>query len=106
RDEAVRRVPCGDGRDCRAAIDAAERAFPAWAARTPYERGAILRRAADLVRARTEDMAHLTVLECGKPLAQARGEWFAAADLFEWFAEEGKRAYGRTIASRQSTKRL
>jgi acyl-CoA reductase-like NAD-dependent aldehyde dehydrogenase len=48
----------------------------------------------------------VTVLESGKPMAQARGEWQVAADLFEWFSEEGKRAYGRTIPSRRASKRM
>jgi acyl-CoA reductase-like NAD-dependent aldehyde dehydrogenase len=105
-EEAFHRVPFGDGDDCRAAIDAAERAFPAWAARTPYDRGAILRRAADLMRARSAELAVTTVRESGKPVAEAAGEWKVAADLFEWFAEEGKRAYGRTIPSRVASKRM
>jgi succinate-semialdehyde dehydrogenase len=105
-EQVVRSVPFGDARDCRAAIDAAAKALPSWSSRTPYERGAILRRASDLIRARVDELAPTTVLESGKPLAQARGEWLAAADLFEWFSEEGKRAYGRTIPSRHAGKRL
>ncbi len=102
----MRPLPFGGAADCRAAIDAAAAAFPAWAGRTPYERGAILKRAADLIRERADALAHTTVLESGKPQVQARGEWMVAADLFEWFAEEGKRAYGRTIPSRVGTRRL
>ena len=58
------------------------------------------------MRERADALAHTTVLESGKPLVQARGEWMVSADLFEWFAEEGKRAYGRTIPSRVGTRRL
>jgi succinate-semialdehyde dehydrogenase len=105
-EEVVREVPYGAAADCHAAIDAAQRAFSSWAGRTPYERGAILKRTADLIRVRADRIARTTVLESGKPLAQARGEWLVAADLFEWFAEEGKRAYGRLIPSRVSTRRL
>ena len=105
-EEVVRPLPFGGGADCVAAIDAAAAAFPAWAGRTPYERGAILKRAADLMRERADALARTTVVESGKPQAQARGEWMVAADLFEWFAEEGKRAYGRTIPSRVGTRRL
>src|SRR5262249_17071881 len=94
------------GTDCNLAIDAAVAAFPSWSARTPYDRGAILKKAADLIRASAEALARTTVLESGKPLAQARGEWLVCADLFEWFAEEGKRAYGRVIPARTPTKRL
>ena len=58
------------------------------------------------MRELADELAHVTVVECGKPFAQARGEWLVCADLFEWFAEEGKRAYGRTIPSRIATKRM
>ena len=105
-EEVVREVPYGAAADCRAAIDAAQRAFSSWAGRTPYDRGAILKRTAELIRGRADRIARTTVLESGKPLAQARGEWLVAADLFEWFAEEGKRAYGRLIPSRVGTRRL
>ena len=102
----VREVPFGDGSDCKAAIDAAARAFPDWSSRTAYERAGILRKAADLMRERAGELAKTTVQECGKPMAQAKGEWVIAADLFEWFSEECKRAYGRTIPSRRPGMRL
>lgn len=105
-EEAVRTVPFGARADCHAAIDAAAGAFPAWSRRTPYERAAILMQAARLMRERSEDLGHTTVLESGKPYVQARGEWLVAADLFEWFAEEAKRSYGRTIPSRVGSKRM
>jgi acyl-CoA reductase-like NAD-dependent aldehyde dehydrogenase len=105
-EEVVRSVPFGGREDCRAAIEAASRAFPAWSRRTPYDRGAILARAAARMREMADEAAHAMVLECGKPLVQARGEWMVGADLFDWFAEEGKRAYGRTIPSRVATKRM
>ncbi len=105
-EDVVREVPFGDGSDCKAAIDSAARAFPAWSQRTAYERASILRKAADLMRDRAGDLAKTTVQECGKPMAQAKGEWVVAADLFEWFSEECKRAYGRTIPSRRPGKRL
>ena len=105
-EEVVRTVPFGGREDCHAAIEAAARAFPVWSRRTAYERGAILQRAAARMRELADDLARTTVLESGKPFAQARGEWMVSADLFDWFAEEGKRAYGRTIPSRVATKRL
>jgi acyl-CoA reductase-like NAD-dependent aldehyde dehydrogenase len=58
------------------------------------------------MRELSDELARTTVLESGKPLAQARGEWIVAADLFDWFAEESKRAYGRTIPSRVASKRM
>ena len=106
-EEVIRDVPYGSGADCRAAIDAARAGVsPAGPDRTPYERGAILKRAADLIRAKADDLARTTVLESGKPFVQARGEWMVSADLFEWFAEEGKRAYGRIVPSRVGSRRL
>src|SRR5215813_5550532 len=87
-EEVVQTVPYGTGADCELAIDAAVAAFPSWSTRTPYERGAVLKKAADLIRVSAEALARTTVLESGKPLVQARGEWLVCADLFEWFAEE------------------
>jgi len=105
-EEVIRTVPYGNEEDARRAIQAAARAFPAWRASTAYERAAILKRASDIMRARLDDLARTSVQECGKPAAQAKAEWAVVADLFEWFAEEGKRAYGRTIPSRAGGKRL
>jgi len=105
-EEVVASVPYGGAADAIAAIEAAHRALPAWRAATPYERGAILLRAAELLRARAERLAELTVRESGKPRAEAVREWQIAGDLFEHFAEEGKRVHGYTIASRVATKRM
>ena len=98
-------MPFGNADDCRQAIESAALAFPAWSDKTAYERAGPLKKAAELIRAHSSDLAHTTVLECGKPLVQAIGEWSVAADLFEWFAEEGKRAYGRWVPSRNAAKR-
>lgn len=105
-EEVVRQVPFGVASDCRLALEAAAEAFPVWSRSTAYVRAAMLKRAADAIRERAAELAHTTVLESGKPLAQAKGEWGVAADLFEWFAEEGKRAYGRVIPSRNPARRL
>lgn len=105
-EETIATVPFGDGTDCRLALEAAARAFPSWSSATPYERGASLRRVSELIRARVDALAEVTVRESGKPIAQSRGEWLVAADLFEWYSEEGKRAYGRVIPSRRASKRM
>lgn len=105
-EETIRSVPFGGRADCHAAIEAAARAFPAWSRVTPYERGAILARTAQLLRERADEIGRTTVMESGKPFPQGKGECLVAADLFEWFAEEGKRAYGRTIPSRTVGKRM
>jgi len=105
-EEKLATVPFGNADDAQAAIDAAHRAQPGWGAMTAYERGAILRKTSELIRERFDELAPIMTRECGKPLAEARGEWGACADLFEWFAEEGKRAYGRVIPARRGNKRL
>ncbi len=105
-EEIVCKVPFGNAEDCRNAIEAAERAFSAWSSTTPYDRAAVLARAANLIRERVEDIWQWNSAESGKTVADAKGDLLAGAALFEWFAEEGKRAYGRTIPSRRAGKRL
>ena len=102
----IETVPFGDRTDCHRAIEAAAAAFPAWAKKTPWERGAILLQAARLMRERAGALGKITVQESGKPLNQAKGEWHVAAELFEWFAEEGKRAVGKVLPSRTASKRM
>jgi acyl-CoA reductase-like NAD-dependent aldehyde dehydrogenase len=99
-------VPYGNGEDCKRAIDAAHRAMPGWRAKTVYERGAILSKAASIMRERNQQLAELTTRESGKPIVEAQREWPVAADLFEYYAEEGKRAYGYTVPARLATKRM
>ena len=105
-EEKILTVPFGNEEDAHAAIKAAHAAQPKWAAMTAYERGAILQKVADLIRARLDELAPIMTRECGKPLAEARAEWVSSANYFEWFAEEGKRAYGRVIPARAPGKRL
>lgn len=104
-EEVVATVPFGGAEDCRAAIDAAHGARTLWAQATAYQRAEVLMGAAMRVRAQVDEIAELTVRESGKPLAQARGELLVAAQLFEWYAEEGKRLYGRTIPTRSASRR-
>ena len=88
------------------AIAAAHRAFPAWAARTAKDRGAILRRWSDLILANADGLARLMTAEQGKPLAEARGEVVYGASFIDWFAEEAKRGHGQSIATPDPNKRL
>ncbi|MDS4013603.1 NAD-dependent succinate-semialdehyde dehydrogenase [Accumulibacter sp.] len=99
-------VPLMGAAETARAIDAAARALPAWQARTAKERAAILRRWFELIVGNGEDLAQLITAECGKPLAEARGEVAYGASFVEWFAEEGKRAYGETIPSPAGDRRL
>src|SRR3972149_4860474 len=84
---------------------AASRARPAWSARTAKEGASILKRWFDLITAETENLAQLMTTEQGKPLAEERAEGAYGASFIEWFAEEGKRAYGRTIPTTVASKR-
>ena len=86
--------------DLDRALDAAARGFEVWRDLTPAKRSAIMRRAAQLIRERLDDIAPLMTLEQGKPLAESRLETAAAADLIDWFAEEGFRVYGRLVPHR------
>ena len=88
------------------AVAAAERALPAWRALTAKARGQILRKWFELMMTHQEDLARLLTAEQGKPLAEARGEIAYAASFLEWFAEEGRRAYGEIIPPHQSDRRL
>ncbi|MES9856680.1 MAG: NADP-dependent succinate-semialdehyde dehydrogenase [Sedimenticola sp.] len=92
--------------ETRQAIQAAERAWPAWRDKTAAERCTLLLRWRDLMMENQEDLAQLMTAEQGKPLAEARGEVVYGASFFEWFAEEGKRIYGETIPPHQADKRI
>jgi len=98
-------VPDLGPEEAKRAIAAAAHALPAWSAKTAKERGTILRRWFDLITAETETLAQLMTSEQGKPLAEARAEVAYGASFVEWFAEEGKRAYGRTIPTTFASKR-
>jgi succinate-semialdehyde dehydrogenase/glutarate-semialdehyde dehydrogenase len=88
------------------AIAAADAAWPAWRTLTAKQRAQLLRRWFELILQNTEDLAQLITAEGGKPLAEARGEVAYGASFVEWFAEEGKRAYGETIPATAADKRL
>jgi hypothetical protein len=105
-EEIIAAVPYGDGSDCEAAIQSAEKGFKVWSKMNAFERCGILKRAAALMHERLEKYATLTVMESGKPLAEAIGEWRVAANFFEWYAEEGKRSYGTVIPAARNNKRM
>jgi len=99
-------VPRMGAAEARRAIEAAERALPAWSAKTAKERAVILRKWFDLMMANQEDLAKIMTAEQGKPLTESRGEIAYGASFIEWFAEEGKRAYGDIIPTHQADKRI
>ena len=98
----IGRVAHAGRADLDRALEAAQKGFLVWRDMVPAERSKIMRKAAALMRERAGDIASLLTQEQGKPLAEAKGEALAAADIIEWFAEEGFRVYGRIVPSRTS----
>ncbi|WP_408587949.1 NAD-dependent succinate-semialdehyde dehydrogenase [Novosphingobium sp.] len=94
------RLPVATTEDLDRAVAAASRAFPAWRDTSAFERGQVLRRAAQIIRERADAIATTLTLEQGKPLAEARGEVLVSADIFDWAAEEARRVYGRIVPGR------
>ena len=86
--------------DLDRALEAAEKGFRIWKKTSAYDRSKIMRKAADLLRERADRIAPLMTQEQGKPLAEAKGETLAGADVIDWFAEEARRAYGRVVPAR------
>ncbi|EMM6761560.1 NADP-dependent succinate-semialdehyde dehydrogenase [Pluralibacter gergoviae] len=104
--EKLGSVPKMGADETREAIEAANRALPAWRALTAKERANILRRWFNLIVEHQDDLARMMTQEQGKPLTEAKGEINYAASFIEWFAEEAKRVYGDTIPGHQADKRL
>ena len=96
----IGRVAHASKADLDAALASAQKGFEVWRDIPAFERAKTMRRAAALMRERANDIGVILTQEQGKPLAEARGEAMAAADIIEWFADEGMRAYGRIVPSR------
>jgi succinate-semialdehyde dehydrogenase / glutarate-semialdehyde dehydrogenase len=103
--KALANLPHATKADLDRALDAAERGLAVWRATSAYDRAKVMRKTADLIRERAEKIATIMVMEQGKVFAEARMETMTTADIFEWFAEEGRRAYGRIIPGRVPTTR-
>jgi succinate-semialdehyde dehydrogenase / glutarate-semialdehyde dehydrogenase len=99
------RVSAIDRSQLKDALRCAEESLPAWRATTARERGLVLHRIADQIVLRKAEIARIITLENGKPLAQSEGELAMCEDQLRWFAEEGRRAYGRTIPPQVHGKR-
>ncbi|MDA2986894.1 MAG: aldehyde dehydrogenase family protein, partial [Actinomycetota bacterium] len=104
--EVFAEVASATADDVRRAIDGAEAARAGWAATPAIERSVIMRRAAQIMMDRIDDLAEILVREQGKPLAQAKGEITYGCGFIDWFAEEGRRAYGTTIPASVPDKRI
>ncbi len=104
--QEIDKIPFGTAEDAQAALDAAADAFPAWAAKSVFERCAILEKAADLLTSRIDEYAKRTTEESGKPFVQARGEWAGAPLYLRGAAEDAKHLGGRWIPSRAVSRRI
>jgi succinate-semialdehyde dehydrogenase/glutarate-semialdehyde dehydrogenase len=98
--DSIGDVPHAESADLDRALAAAEKGFKAWRKVSAYDRYKLMRKAADILRSRADDIAAVMTMEQGKPLVEAKGETLAGADVIDWFAEEGRRAYGRVIPAR------
>src|ERR1700712_2715677 len=98
--EKIGTVPHASISDLDRALEAAEKGFRMWRKISAYDRSKIMRKAADILRERADHVSRLMTMEQGKPVAEARGEVLAGADVIDWFAEEARRAYGRVIPAR------
>ena len=95
--EAIAHLPHATSADLDRALDAAEQGFKVWRHTPAVDRARIMRRAADLMRARLDRIAEVITLEEGKPLREAKGELALSLDTLDWLADEGRRSYGRII---------
>ncbi len=98
--EQIGTVAHAERADLDRALEAVQKGFNTWRKVSAFDRYKVMRKAAELMRARAEAIAPLLTMEQGKPLGDAKMEALAAADLIDWFAEEGRRTYGRTIPAR------
>ncbi len=86
--------------DLDAALEAAESGFKIWKKTSANQRYKVMRKAAELLRSRVDQIATIMTLEQGKPFAEAKGETLFGAEIIDWFAEESRRTYGRVIPAR------
>ncbi len=98
--ETLGSVAHADIADLDEALAAAQQGFDTWRKVSAFDRYKVMRKAGELMRERADHIARLMTLEQGKPLAEARAETLAAADIIDWLAEEGRRSYGRIVPSR------
>jgi succinate-semialdehyde dehydrogenase/glutarate-semialdehyde dehydrogenase len=94
-------LPHASTADLDAALAAAQKAFGVWKATSAYDRSKVMRKAADLLRERHDHVAKVQTQEQGKSYAESRAEVLTSADIIDWYAEEGRRAYGRIVPGRQ-----
>ncbi|MBV9261875.1 MAG: NAD-dependent succinate-semialdehyde dehydrogenase [Pseudolabrys sp.] len=99
--KVLARLPHASKADLDAALAAAEKGFKVWKATSAYDRAKLMRKAADLLRERAEHIAKVQTQEQGKIFAESKAEVMTSADIIDWYAEEGRRTYGRIVPGRQ-----
>src|SRR5262245_45366530 len=99
-------LPHASQADLDAALEAAKKGFAVWRATPAYDRAKIMRKAADLMRERHDAISKVLVQEQGKAYPEARAEVITSADIIEWYAEEGRRAYGRVVPGRGKMRQI
>ena len=104
-EETIRDITYGTRADVARALEAASRAMKSWMKLTAWERAKILKKCGDIMRERADSLARIITTEQGKPVPESKAEVMQSADTFEWFAEEGKRAYGQVIPNSVAGKR-
>ena len=104
--QPITSIPNAGSAETRRAIEAADRAMQGWRSLVTKERSAVLKRWHQLIMDNQEDLARLMTAEQGKPLAESRGEVAYGSAFVEWFAEEGRRVYGDTIAANNPGQRI
>ena len=105
-EKPLARLPHASAADIDRALDAAKKGFAVWRAVSAYDRAKIMRKAADLMRERYDAISKTLVQEEGKAYAEARAEVITSADIIEWYAEEGRRAYGRIVPGRGKLRQI
>src|SRR5690349_23234830 len=98
--DAIGSVAHAEKSDLDRAVDAVDKGFKSWRKVSAFERYKIMRKAAENLRSRADDIARLMTMEQGKPLAESKMEVMAAPDIIDWLAEEARRSYGRIIPAR------
>jgi succinate-semialdehyde dehydrogenase/glutarate-semialdehyde dehydrogenase len=99
-EEVIGKIAHARPADLDLALEAADKGFKVWRDTSAFERSKIMRKAADILRSRVEEVAFMMTREQGKPLAQSKMEIMGAADTIDWFAEEARRTYGQIIPAR------
>src|SRR5579859_6691875 len=105
-EKPLARLPHASKADLDAALEAAKKGFAVWRATSAYDRAKIMRKAADLMRERHDAISKIMVLEQGKVYPEARAEVVTSADIIDWYAEEGRRSYGRIVPGRGKVRQL